>query len=294
MPGRACRSRSVQTRHTCSAVSSGARPAIALFDPGHRHPAGGAEGAGRAPACVVRRTVDHGVFDLFEENITLLPCAAARFDAEDPVEVLARGRDPALWRSCGCTTARSTAGTVRYTTSSAAKPHLRVENRVLPAGPTVVDVLANAALLLRLCCDRSASRNGRCGRRCPSEPPRTTSTRAPGTASTRQIYWPGTGEVPATELVLRRLLPLAHQGLAAWGVDSSVSDRLLGVIEGRCTGWPQRRRMAGRALPPDRRGAQPLDRRDALRGMTRRTLAYAHQRAGAHLARRRLIAQTYC
>jgi len=39
----------------------------------------------------------------------------------------------------------------------------------------------------------------------------------------------------APELVLRHLLPLAHQGLAAWGIDSSVSDRLLGVIEKRCT-----------------------------------------------------------
>ena len=40
--------------------------------------------------------------------------------------------------------------------------------------------------------------------------------------------------MPATELVLRRLLPLAHQGLEAWGVEASVRDRLLGIIEGRC------------------------------------------------------------
>lgn len=33
------------------------------------------------------------------------------------------------------------------------------------------------------------------------------------------LYWPGMGEVPAPELVLRRLLPLAHQGLAAAGMD---------------------------------------------------------------------------
>ncbi|HEX2809731.1 MAG TPA: glutamate--cysteine ligase, partial [Kineosporiaceae bacterium] len=46
-------------------------------------------------------------------------------------------------------------------------------------------------------------------------------------------YWPGFGEVTIEELVLRRLLPLAHEGLRRWGVDAAVRDRLLGVIEDR-------------------------------------------------------------
>jgi hypothetical protein len=48
------------------------------------------------------------------------------------------------------------------------------------------------------------------------------------------LFWPGMGTVPATELVLRRLLPLAHRGLEQCGVDRSHRDRLLGVIERRC------------------------------------------------------------
>ena len=31
------------------------------------------------------------------------------------------------------------------------------------------------------------------------------------------MFWPGLGEVPASELVLRRLLPLAHEGLERLG-----------------------------------------------------------------------------
>jgi len=38
-----------------------------------------------------------------------------------------------------------------------------------------------------------------------------------------------------TELMLRWLLPLAHEGLRARGVDDVVREHLLGVIEGRCT-----------------------------------------------------------
>ena len=40
--------------------------------------------------------------------------------------------------------------------------------------------------------------------------------------------------VPASELVLRRLLPMAHEGLDRWGVDQAERDRLLGIVEGRC------------------------------------------------------------
>jgi len=49
-----------------------------------------------------------------------------------------------------------------------------------------------------------------------------------------RIYWPGIGEVDATELVLRRLLPMAHDGLRRWGVEPDEATRLLSIIEQRC------------------------------------------------------------
>ena len=48
------------------------------------------------------------------------------------------------------------------------------------------------------------------------------------------LYWPGLGQVSATELVVRRLLPMARAGLDAWGAAPHESDRLLGIIEQRC------------------------------------------------------------
>jgi hypothetical protein len=47
------------------------------------------------------------------------------------------------------------------------------------------------------------------------------------------LYWPGLGEVSTKELVLSKLLPMAHEGLRRWGVDTEVRERFLGVIEGR-------------------------------------------------------------
>ncbi|MBJ7350017.1 MAG: glutamate--cysteine ligase, partial [Rhodococcus sp.] len=60
------------------------------------------------------------------------------------------------------------------------------------------------------------------------------------------------------ELVLRRLLPMAEAGLAAYGVDSAVRDRYLGIIEARClakqsgSGW-QRAAVVARERAGDTR-----------------------------------------
>ena len=220
------------------------------------------------------------IFDQFEENVRYFPALLPVCDDEDPVEVLARGDTPRLAEL------RMHNGTIYRWNRPVydvyrGKPHLRVENRVLPAGPTVVDVLANGAFyygLLRTLCEqerpvwsqmsfRTSEDNFRAGARHGIH---------------AQIYWPGTGEVPATELVLRHLLPLAHQGLAAWGVDSSVSDRLLGVIERRCTTHLNGAEWQARAFHQIDQEMQPLDRRDALREMLLRYVEQMHTNEPVH------------
>ena len=157
------------------------------------------------------------IFDLFEENVRYFPSLLPIVDDEDPLEVLRARRRAAARRAAAAQRHASTAGTGRCTTCVRGRPHLRVENRCLPAGPTVVDVLANAALYYGLVkvlaeADRpvwsqmsfaAAEENFHNGARHGID---------------ARIYWPGIGEVPATELVLRHLLPLAHRGLEEWGV----------------------------------------------------------------------------
>jgi hypothetical protein len=112
------------------------------------------------------------------------------------------------------------------------RPHLRLENRVLPAGPTVVDMLANSAFYYGTL--RSLSEAER--------PLWTRMTFAAAHANflaaarhgmDARLHWPGLGEVTTQELVLGTLLPMAHEGLRQWGVDAEVRDRFLGVIQGR-------------------------------------------------------------
>ena len=69
----ASRSRSAPTRRSSSARSCGARPASPLFMQATDTRAGGAEDPGGATAGLVRRALDHLVFDLFEENVRYFP-----------------------------------------------------------------------------------------------------------------------------------------------------------------------------------------------------------------------------
>ena len=113
------------------------------------------------------------------------------------------------------------------------KPHVRVENRVLPAGPTVVDTIANAAFwygLVRGLAELDEPIESQLSFSAAQD--NFFSAATDGIEAT--LYWPGVGEVPATELVLRTLLPLAHTGLDAWRVDRRDRDHYLGIIEQRC------------------------------------------------------------
>jgi hypothetical protein len=96
-----------------------------------------------------------------------------------------------------------------------------------------------------------------------------------------QLYWPGVGEVPAAELVLRRLLPLARSGLSQCGVGQAHSDRLLGIIEQRCltgqngSAWQI---AMTEALAEQANG----DRHEALRLMTKRYIEHMHSNQPVH------------
>src|SRR4051794_9374678 len=219
------------------------------------------------------------IFDLFEENVRYFPALLPLCDDEDPEAVLERGDVPRLPEL------RLHNGTIYRWNRPIydvvrGRPHLRVENRVLPAGPTVVDVLANAAFyygLVRSLVDddrpiwsqmsfSAAEENFHSGARDGIE---------------ARVYWPGLGEVPAAELVLRRLLPLAHEGLDRWGIDPEDRDRLLGIIERRCVtlrngaAWQS---QAYHRLYDERR----LERGEALREMTVRYREHMHSNQPVH------------
>jgi hypothetical protein len=219
------------------------------------------------------------IFDLFEENVRYFPALLPLCDEEDPLETLERGDVPRL------NELRLHNGTIYRWNRPIydvvrEQPHLRVENRVLPAGPTVVDIMANAAFyygLLRMLAEderpvwsqmsfSAAEENFHAGARDGID---------------ARVYWPGLGEVPAAELVLRRLLPLADDGLRQWDVDAAVRDRLLQVIERRCVMLRNGASWQSEVFHQlyDEKG---MDRHEALRQMTLRYREHMHSNQPVH------------
>lgn len=218
------------------------------------------------------------IFDLFEENVRYFPSLLPEISEEDPAAELAAGRTPALAEL------RLHNGTVYRWNRPVydvvgGRPHLRVENRVLPSGPTVADMLANAVfyygLLRRLARDQrplwtqmsfaAAHDNFRAAARY-------------GMAA--RLHWPELGEVGIAELTRRELLPLARQGLDEWGVAGDVADRFLGIIEGRVeSGRNGASWQVATVTALQERG---MSRADALAEMLRRYCTYMHSNEPVH------------
>jgi gamma-glutamyl:cysteine ligase YbdK (ATP-grasp superfamily) len=218
------------------------------------------------------------VFDLFEENIQFFPALLPICEDEDPLAVLEAGGCPQLAEMSlhNGTVYRWNRPVYGF---SGGRPHVRVENRVLPAGPSVADVMANAAFFYGLV-------------RVLAESERPVWTQMSFATAAENLheaarhglaahqYWPGLGDAPVAELVLRRLLPMARDGLSRWGVDSGHADRLLGIIEQRClTGQNGASWQVATTAALQERGA---DRDEALRQMTLRYTEHMHTNEPVH------------
>nr|MDT0657446.1 glutamate--cysteine ligase [Micromonospora sp. DSM 115978] len=219
------------------------------------------------------------VFDLFEENVRFFPALLPVCDDEDPVATLAAGGVP------GLSELRLHNGTVyRWNRPVydvvAGRPHLRVENRVLPAGPTVLDTIANGAFYFGLVRRLAEADRPLWSQMSFSAAEENFHSCARGGIDA-QVFWPGLGYLPVTELVLRRLLPLAGEGLDGWGVAPAERDRLLGVIEGRCLTGRNGATWQLHTQHHLQDGTHP-DRADALREMVRRYVPLMHSNEPVH------------
>ncbi|HZN18570.1 MAG TPA: glutamate--cysteine ligase [Micromonosporaceae bacterium] len=219
------------------------------------------------------------VFDLFEENVRYYPALLPICNDEDPVETLAQGQTPKLGEL------RLHNGTIYRWNRPVydvvdGLPHLRVENRVLPAGPTVADVVANGAFyfgMVRMLATAERPIWSQMSFSAAEE----NFLNAARHGINASVYWPGLGYLPVTELVLRRLLPLAYEGLDRWGVHPQERDRLLRIIEQRCLTERNGASWQVDTLHKLENGGG-MGRTEALREVLRRYIGHMHSNVPVH------------
>ena len=172
------------------------------------------------------------ICDIFREDISRFPVVLTTDFDEDPVGMLKKGIIPTLkalmlhngtvyrWN-------RPCYGVVDNI------PHLRIENRVLPAGPSVIDEVANTALFVGLMVGMS-SKYDDITQVLRFSDVANNFLNASRIGLEAKFYWLDHKTISASKLILEELLPIAREGLIQEGIDTQDIDRYLGVIEQRC------------------------------------------------------------
>lgn len=127
------------------------------------------------------------------------------------------------------------------------KPHLRIENRVLPAGPTVVDQTANAAFWLG-CMVAMGDQYPDITQHIDFADTRDNFLKSAKFGIDNTFTWTKDSKVSATELILKELLPMAKEGLKKRNVKSADISKYLDIIEGRAKEHTTGARWALRAF----------------------------------------------
>lgn len=112
------------------------------------------------------------------------------------------------------------------------QPHLRIENRVLPAGPTVEDEIANMAFWLGLM-KGLPDRYRNLSQKIPFDQAKENFLKAAQLGVEVQFSWLDEQLVTAQELILDELLPIARQGLQQAAIDEEDSEHYLTIIQER-------------------------------------------------------------
>jgi gamma-glutamyl:cysteine ligase YbdK (ATP-grasp superfamily) len=185
--------------------------------------------------------VREGILDLFEETVAMHAPLLPVLGPEPPLALVSAGAVPSLDELSMHN------GTVwrwnRPVYDSAGGGHLRIELRALPAGPTVLDMMANAAFLCGLTVGLAAEAD-MLVHRITFGQARRNFYQAARRGMDAELLWPS-AEAPSPrpttiDALLPRLLPVARRGLAELVVADSEVERLLEIVAARV-----RRRITG-------------------------------------------------
>lgn len=179
-----------------------------------------------------RQWLDNSILEIYREDIARFRVLLSGDVTEDALEKIAKNEVPNLrslqvhnstvyrWnRPC-------------YGISDNGKPHLRIENRVLPSGPTVLDEMANAAFWLGCMIELSDS-VGDIRNKMSFEDVYDNFSKAAKFGIDSKFTWMDDKKIPVAELALQELIPAARSGLAKRNIPSGDIDRYMDIIEAR-------------------------------------------------------------
>ena len=145
------------------------------------------------------------------------------------------------------------------------RPHLRIEQRVIPAGPTITDMVANAAFYFGAVTALARELRAGTGQRLAFEQARANFYAAARYGMDTDITWLDGESGTVRELVSERLVPVAAEGLRSLGIAEADIGTWLGIVgarvrTGRTGAWWQRAWVEAHGLDMERLTAAYLER----------------------------------
>ncbi len=174
----------------------------------------------------------HSIMDIYREDIARFNVLMGFEIDEDSIEKVKDKIVPELYalRMHNSTVYRWNRPC--YGISDTGKPHLRIENRVIPSGPTIIDEVANSAFWLGAMKGMDLAYDDM--RRYMSyEDVRDNFFKAATHGVDSKFNWCGDSKISACDLILQEILPIAKSGLKHMKINEADIDTYMGVIEER-------------------------------------------------------------
>jgi CBS domain-containing protein/gamma-glutamyl:cysteine ligase YbdK (ATP-grasp superfamily) len=192
-----------------------------------------AQRGGRARVNFGDHWIEESILEIFREDVARFRVLIAAELEESPLALLARGQAPEL------KALRLHNGTIYRWNRPCygvvdGRAHLRIEARALPAGPSVLDEVANAAFFFGLMCGLS-DEFGNPRDKMPFDDAKANFMAAARYGLHARLHWLDGKTHGADQLIRDELLPLARRGLLSRGIDEGDVDRYLAVIAARVT-----------------------------------------------------------
>jgi CBS domain-containing protein/gamma-glutamylcysteine synthetase len=179
-----------------------------------------------------RSWINESILEIYKEDIARFKVLLSSEIENNSWEQIQKGKAPDLDALLVHNSTVYRWNRPQYGISPNGKPHLRIENRVMPAGPSVPDMVANAVFWLgamkgmalkykdiRKVIDYSTLRDnfGRSAR----------------VGLSAEYTWIKGKKIGVRDLILKELIPVAREGLTSCKVDSTDINNYLGIIKDR-------------------------------------------------------------
>ncbi len=170
------------------------------------------------------------VSDIFKKNVSRFRSLVTSEYIRDSVEMLENGEIPKLMALSLHNGTVYRWNRVCYGVGNE-KPHLRIENRYIPSGPSVIDEIANMVFWVGVMVGKPKKYKN-IHKMMDFRDVKSNFFNAARYGMTTQFYWDGE-LISSHKLIFNELLPMAFRGLLKAGVSEEDAQYYLGIIENR-------------------------------------------------------------